>query len=106
MRSTGNADRITQRHGGQRVGLIVGTDDLHLVHRQQWFTVQGQPVAAIQQAAAIAIAVETKALPHLTHIRQGLGIITIDQNVFGVLMDLHLGGAIVGHALITIHVIF
>ncbi len=102
----GDADRIAQGHGCQGVGLVVGSDDLHLVDRQQWLAMEGEPLATIQQAAAVAVAIEAETLPNLTYIGQGLGIVTVDQNVLGVLMDLHLGGAIVGHALIAIHMIF
>ena len=106
LRLAGNADRIAQGHGRQGVGLIVGADYLHLVHRQQRLPVQGQPVATRQLAAAVAVAIQPEALPHLTHVGQGLGIVPVDQDVLGVLMDLLLGGAVIRHALIAIHMIF
>ncbi len=102
----GNAHRIAQGHGRQGIGLVVGTHYLHLVHRQERLAVQGQPVTALQLAATVAVAVEAETLPHLTHIGQGLGIVAIDQDVLGVLMDLHLGGAVIRHAGIAIHMIF
>ncbi|MND50928.1 hypothetical protein D3C80_419070 [compost metagenome] len=106
LRLAGNADRIAQGHGRQGIGLIVGADYLHLVHGEQRLPVQGQPVAAIQLAATVTVAIEPEALPHLTHVGQGLGIVPVDQDVLGVLMDLLLGGAVIRHALIAIHMIF
>ena len=63
LRLTGNTHRIAQGHGGQGIGLVMGTDDLHLVHGQQRLAMQAQPQAPLAQGAAITLVIQTKTLP-------------------------------------------